>query len=419
MFATAVLLLANCNLQQLYAGLWDTEVMRLGSGLQAGDISRTVDAVLHEELRAGGSVQKSNRGGWHSRTNWLVDQPKLVKAVMGASMEFLLHMIRRREQHRQQGSVGGAFTLTLTSGWANVNRGSNINVEHFHHDWAAGALYLQTPEMGAELWLADPRPRKSVAAQSAPDHHAAAVQNLGPGEIVMFPAWVPHGVPPTNSAEPRVTVAFNVGLQRESGGPLRFAAVAGGRPVPLTLREGFRHDGGWYFAVPELQAVSVNYYFATVLRGTAPNTDSSVCDADSPQPVLHSFTERLQGHSVLRSSTGGWTTDFQVVDGTVSLTLYDPRVAAESATAATATGKMFFGQKLGLQLEAGARVVMPGWMQYSTDVAGGTATVRLSRLNMTVALCCAAVVGKATAPCWQRACLSRLPDSFHGRSSRV
>jgi len=63
--------------------------------------------------------------------------------------------------------------------------------------------------------------------------------------------------------------------------------------------------------------------------------------------------------------------------------MYDPRVAAESATAATATGKMFFGQKLGLELQPGARVVMPGWMQYSTDVPNGIATVRISRLNST------------------------------------
>mmetsp|Transcript_51545 Transcript_51545/g.136090 ORF Transcript_51545/g.136090 Transcript_51545/m.136090 type:complete len:310 (-) Transcript_51545:282-1211(-) len=295
MIGTAVSVFASCQNEQLYAGLWDTEVMRLGSGLEPDVIDRTVQAVLHDELRSASSIQKSNRGGWHSRTNWLMEQHKLVEAVMGASAEFLLHMIRRREQHRQQGSVGGGFTLTLTSGWANVNRGSNVNVEHFHHDWAAGALYLQTPGLGTELWLADPRPRASVALHSLPVHQTEAVQNLTPGEIIMFPAWVPHGVPPTNSGEPRVTVAFNVGIKREAGGPLRFAAYSGGRPVTITLREGFTSDGSWYLPQAELRAVRVSYFFPTVRTGPL------ICDPRWIGDSGYSSQRRSRG---LRSGLG-------------------------------------------------------------------------------------------------------------------
>jgi len=102
---------------------------------------------------------------------------------------------------------------------------------------AAGALYLQTPGLGTELWLADPRPRASVALHSLPVHQTEAVQNLTPGEIIMFPAWVPHGVPPTNSGEPRVTVAFNVGIKRECVisviESVTFALLEGGWTSPI------------------------------------------------------------------------------------------------------------------------------------------------------------------------------------------
>lgn len=126
---------------------------------------------------------------------------------------------------RRQG-VDYAVALRL-HGWANVNRRGDYHSPHNHpHSYLSGTYYVTLPDQSGDLGgrgdlspgaitLYDPRPQANMNAIRG-DAQVASEHTIlpQPGMILMWPSFLQHFVHPNFSHDPRVSISFNLMLER-------------------------------------------------------------------------------------------------------------------------------------------------------------------------------------------------------------
>jgi uncharacterized protein (TIGR02466 family) len=111
--------------------------------------------------------------------------------------------------------------------WANVNRQGHGNEFHSHPGafWS-GCYYVEDggiaadPALGGEFELQDPRgvgpamyaPHLAFAFPAGLSVGAAEVIGPENGMLILFPAWLSHGVRPYRGGSLRISLAFNLSL---------------------------------------------------------------------------------------------------------------------------------------------------------------------------------------------------------------
>lgn len=181
-----------------------------------------VDFLLKKETRervgVDKAIQKSNVSGWRSKEDLLfLDNPyltALAKEVSGAVTNLMDNASSKME------STSPSYQVQMYA-WANINRRGAYNVVHNHpnHHWA-GVYYVYVGKsdhgkpMSGLLEFSDPRPGAGLIP----------VDNFGFGEririepkegmLVLFPGWLPHFVHPYEGDDVRISIAFNIKLER-------------------------------------------------------------------------------------------------------------------------------------------------------------------------------------------------------------
>jgi uncharacterized protein (TIGR02466 family) len=122
--------------------------------------------------------------------------------------------------------VGKEFARTLrlqepaliTESWFNVF--AYGQQERMHHHMGTGIIlsgvyYVAAPETGGSFFFHDPVRERTMHhayyGQGATDAHEIEVRNR-PGQLLMFPAWLLHGVSANHTQQQRVSIAFNLGV---------------------------------------------------------------------------------------------------------------------------------------------------------------------------------------------------------------
>ena len=97
--------------------------------------------------------------------------------------------------------------------WFNINNRGDSNNTHMHANcWLSGCYYLQTPkENTGKICFTDP---VSVREHNYDFTHESqqTVHCMDPqvGDLILFPAWLKHGVSANTSDEDRITISFNI-----------------------------------------------------------------------------------------------------------------------------------------------------------------------------------------------------------------
>lgn len=115
-------------------------------------------------------------------------------------------------------------------GWANVNRTGDYHTLHNHpNSYLSGTYYVHTPAQPVshgqrndvnpgDISFFDPRPQANMTAiagdaQIDPEFRITPVAGL----LLLWPSFLHHAVHPNFADDARVSVSFNVVLQRSSG----------------------------------------------------------------------------------------------------------------------------------------------------------------------------------------------------------
>lgn len=107
----------------------------------------------------------------------------------------------------------------VQSAWFNVNPPNSLNARHNHRGHAyAGVYILQTPPDSGALILHDPRFQLSVLPPVFPPSNLLDSRLQPPlkaGDVIIFPSWLEHSVSLNESREDRISLAFNMGWERQ------------------------------------------------------------------------------------------------------------------------------------------------------------------------------------------------------------
>lgn len=427
----------SCNRSALHGarvrtarGLWSVPVSQ--TRLPEHDLVAGLRTLVFSLASRSAGVRKSNRGGWHSGPGQL-----LAAAVAGADTASLKDVLLRSAaahlRHVLSSSPAitarsrGELAVSLMGVWANVNGAGDGNVAHRHPGLLSGVLYVDPGcTEGAILCLAEPRVgglphirhSGSSACSSFESGSVAALPltELQAGELVIFPSWLQHHVPPHRGASPRISISFNIRADvTDPDGPFRIATseLLDSHTTELSLTQVVqmtqffgsvalhlesKHSTVPRFFPPAALGILVRLITARRLKppqdlvaslATAGLLDQWRCLAAAlavqtpgmSAPGAMEVTDLLLFPRALfqaeREVIGARCFGLYVLSGAVSLWLFDPRPVVEVAAAADPVARRLFGEKRMLHINSGDSVVLPGWIEVSLETTSApTALLR-------------------------------------------
>ena len=238
---------SDVDLQQV----WGTPVLH-SRGNAAEPWRECVRRAVQQLRRMGGSVGRSNRGGWQSADNLLNfaldrsiisleagQRAKYAESGLSACFQLLKleiysivsAFVEAELRHRLSQPPSTSWSVVLDGCWANVHDApSSWNVPHTHpNTHISGVLYLAAGG-GGPLHLHSPLASSAaasrcnaaltdrrVAEQSSDALAQEATCRIAPisGDSLVFPAWLKHHVASEGEANastargPRISIAFN------------------------------------------------------------------------------------------------------------------------------------------------------------------------------------------------------------------
>lgn len=158
-------------------------------------------------------LQQSVRGG----SQLHLQQAELGRPVIAALFRSILAAVQRHVARLGRGDGpllsrnNGRFGLS--GAWSVRLRSGGHHADHVHpHGWISSACYIALPptvgrgEGDRAGWLRLGKPAVRTQPPLGPDHYVKPEA----GRLVLFPAYVWHGVEPFESEHPRLSVAFDV-----------------------------------------------------------------------------------------------------------------------------------------------------------------------------------------------------------------
>jgi len=397
-----------CNLTgvTLHRSLWSVPVSRHQVAAHLISALRSFIPSLAKRSRG---VKKSNRGGWHSAGSDLLNglPSNLARQVRAVLLTAASEYIK---------SAGGeAVQLSLLGVWANVNGPGHSNVAHSHPGLLSGALYVDPGSVeGAVLCLSDPRMavpadeswRRCMTGADAWDSSGGmSVEGLNSGDLLLFPSWLQHHVPPHNSTEPRISVSFNLRADLNAGSFDRSVDVE-----MLGVKELFGSDAlqsqsdpdevkGLAMAMASVETAEPPLglfasrtrpppHLASALaasslakwRCLAQHQGSRLAATQASVALLTlpaGFVQPTREHRPVLAAAAA-VLGFQVLQGRVRLWLYDPRLQVEVAAAADPVARRLFGRKVAFELGPGELCTFPAWLPTALEASEAAAVLNFA-----------------------------------------
>ena len=174
--------------------------------------------ILEREQSDTAPTQKSNVGGWHSRSDLANWPDPAVASLRGWILEAVNAVIEASIKLTSAGGVQRPFkgSLQLVA-WANVIRKGNYHRIHNHpgSSWS-GVYYVDAgdevpaQQLSGVLELLDPRPFTEMTTTPGEPFGQKVIIRPRAGGMVVFPGWMYHFVNPYQGEGERISIAFNV-----------------------------------------------------------------------------------------------------------------------------------------------------------------------------------------------------------------
>ena len=156
-------------------------------------------------------LSRSNKGGWHSKPFNLRDKNSIQNKFVLEITKYVFDVIKN------YGWKLDPSKTIITEMWAIINKPNDFNVVHTHpNSYLSAAYYAKAPKNGGKFVIENPL---DVARHSHPKeikktefNIKVAEQEVEEGELLIFPAYLPHKVSDNKSKEDRVVISFNVNI---------------------------------------------------------------------------------------------------------------------------------------------------------------------------------------------------------------
>ena len=164
---------------------------------------------LREEDNEG--VVRSNRGGWHSKSFKVKEKGSIQNRFTLELSKYIFDAIKC------YGWKCIPETIVVSEMWAIINKPNDFNVIHTHpNSYLSAAYYVKAPEKAGRFVIEN---TNTVATHSYPVPEKkteynikAAALDIKEGDLLLFPAYLPHKVNENKSDEDRIVISFNVNI---------------------------------------------------------------------------------------------------------------------------------------------------------------------------------------------------------------
>ena len=156
-------------------------------------------------------VSRSNQGGWHSK-------PFNLKEKEAAPFKFFMSIqMYVADTFKEYGWKYIPGKVNLTEMWAIINKKNNFNIEHTHpNNYLSAAYYVKAPENCGSFNISNPnqiaRERIAISNKRTEFNQISAQIKPVEGDLLLFPAYLPHSVGMNLSDEDRIVISFNVDI---------------------------------------------------------------------------------------------------------------------------------------------------------------------------------------------------------------
>lgn len=100
-------------------------------------------------------------------------------------------------------------SLIMTDMWVNHHGHQGFNHVHVHpNSWYSGVVYLKCSDKTGNICFADPRPGAEMTHVVSP-----MVVSPKPGDLILFPSFLPHWVEPNADTAERISISFNISIE--------------------------------------------------------------------------------------------------------------------------------------------------------------------------------------------------------------
>lgn len=181
------------------------------------ELNKTLLGLTYAERENGIAVNKSNTaalGSWHSPT--MLHKKPEYEPILSEIDATLSRMSEELKYATDQ-------ALKITTMWSIINPPGNGNRAHVHPNslWS-GVYYVQAPENAGKIEFIDPRtvlimnqPKYETKKKRPRDCWTKVNFKPIPGRMIIFPAWLYHGVDINTTKEKgragdRVIISFNI-----------------------------------------------------------------------------------------------------------------------------------------------------------------------------------------------------------------
>ena len=112
----------------------------------------------------------------------------------------------------------------INSLWGNINSRYSYHAEHLHpYSHISGVFYVDTPPGSPPISFKDPRPARWMMPPAADGGRAENSFHIRvapePGKLLLFPAWLEHGVVQNRTEVERISMSFNFDMRRVGDRP--------------------------------------------------------------------------------------------------------------------------------------------------------------------------------------------------------
>ena len=165
---------------------------------------------LYDEDNKG--IERSNRGGWHSKNFRLADKGSIQQKFAVKAQDYILNAFQNLGWKTKNKNI------RIKEMWAIINKKNDFNVIHTHPNcYLSAAYYVKASKNCGNFKVECPNIAKrhscpEIANQNELNVEVASV-NINEGDLLLFPAYLPHKVGKNESSEDRIVISFNVDIR--------------------------------------------------------------------------------------------------------------------------------------------------------------------------------------------------------------
>jgi uncharacterized protein (TIGR02466 family) len=192
----------------------------------AATLNPGLERAILARAHRGEANRISNVGGWQSLPD-LLDWPEAEIKLLAQEVDRAIQQISTLPAMLARQPEPPPPVKYSAYGWANVNRPGDYNLIHLHpgNQWsvvyyvATGTPNPDTP-MNGRIELRDPRPAAIYARMPGFTCGQPILIKPQAGMMLVFPAWIEHGVHPFHGEGNRISIAINVAIEGATGSPI-------------------------------------------------------------------------------------------------------------------------------------------------------------------------------------------------------